>query len=63
MATADEKKELAEMLVQVHGIDYAFGWLKSAYAHRVDDVTEDGVYRRTRDELLLELIKKENPNV
>lgn len=63
MATAEEKRELADLLVQVHGIDYAFGWLKSAYAHRVDADIEDGVYRQTRDQLLLDMLKKENTNV
>lgn len=62
MATETEKRELADLLVQVHGIDYAFGWLKSAYAHRVSENIEDDVYRCTRDQLLVDMLKKDNAN-
>jgi hypothetical protein len=63
MATAQEKKELADLLEQVHGLNYAFGWIKSIWICSDDSVLNDAVIRRTRDQLLLELIAKEKTNV
>lgn len=62
MATYEEKLEFAQMLEKVHGVHYAFGWIQSAWANRHDPEIEDGMIHRTRNELLLELIKKEKHN-
>jgi hypothetical protein len=63
MATAQEKLEFADLLVQVHGVNYAFGWLRSAYSYSTGNDIEDAVFRRTRDQLLLDLIVKEKADV
>lgn len=63
MATAQEKLEFAALLEQVHGVHYAFGWIKQAWARAHSEEIEDFVIRKTRDQLLLELIMKENTNV
>lgn len=63
MATAQEKLEFAALLEQVHGVHYAFGWIRQAWARADDSEIEDFVIRKTRDQLLLELIMKENTNV
>lgn len=63
MTRAEERREFVDMLVAVHGPDYAFGWLRQAFCVPCDEEITDAVVRKVGNELLLELVKQEKPNV
>ena len=43
MATKEVKKLLIDKMVELKGVNYAFGWLKSAYVYAMDEDSERSV--------------------
>ena len=43
MATKEVKKLLIDKMVELKGVNYALGWLKSAYVYAMDEESERSV--------------------
>lgn len=43
MATKEVKKLLIDKMVELKGVNYAFGWLRSAYVYAMDEDSERSV--------------------
>lgn len=43
MATREVKKLLIDKMVEIRGVNYAFGWLRSAYVYAMDEDSERSV--------------------
>jgi len=43
MATKEVKKLLIDKMVELRGVNYAFGWLRSAYVYAMDEDSERSV--------------------
>ena len=43
MATKEVKKLLLDKMVELKGVNYAFGWLRSAYVYAMDEDSERSV--------------------
>ena len=43
MATKEVKKLLIDKMVELKGVNYAVGWLKSAYVYAMDEDSERSV--------------------
>ena len=43
MATKEVKKLLIDKMVELKGVNYTFGWLRSAYVYAMDEDSERSV--------------------
>lgn len=43
MTTKEVKKLLIDKMVELKGVNYAFGWLKSSYVYAMDEDSERSV--------------------
>ena len=63
MTKTEQRREMLDLMERVHGIDYTFGWLRQAFCVPIDEEIADAVVHSTHNQLLLELVKLEKPNV